>query len=74
MGQEDLKQAGGQGDLRHQDDGPPALVQHLPDQVEVHLGFAAARDPVEQGRLGLFRVQQGGQALAGPLLLVVQLR
>ena len=72
MGNKDLEQAGGQGDLRHHDDGPSALVQNLLDQVEVDLGLAAAGDPVEQGRLGLSRVHQLGQAFTGPLLLGIQ--
>ena len=50
----DLEQAGGQGDLRHHDDGPPPLVQNLLDEVEVHLGLAAAggADNAQRSALG----------------------
>ena len=40
-----------QGDLRHQHDGALAPVQAGFDAPQVHLGLAAARDPVQQGRL-----------------------
>ena len=72
VGQEDAEQAGGQGDLGDQDDGPLSLVQGVPDEVKVHLGLSRAGDAVEQGRLGLRRSQQSGQAFIGPLLLVIE--
>ena len=40
-----------QGDLRHQHDGALALLEAGFDAPEVHLRLAAARDPVEEGRL-----------------------
>ena len=44
---------GGQADLGHQNKSSAAQPQGLFDQLEEHQGLAAARDPVQQGRVGL---------------------
>ena len=51
---------GRQGDLRHQHDGALPLLEAGFDAPEVHLRLAAARDPVEEGRLA------GGEGLHLP--------
>ena len=72
VGQEDLQQAGGEGDLRHQHHGPPPCGQCRLDQVEVHLGLAAAGHPIEEGGLGLPAFHPVPQAGVGRLLLGVE--
>ena len=72
MRQKQLHQAGGQGDLRDHDNGPPPRRQGPLDQVEIDLGLAAAGNAIQQRSLGAVLLQQGGQALIGFLLLLVQ--
>ena len=59
MGEENAHQLGSQGDLRHQDQGSPALLQHLLDQADIHLGLPASGDAVQQGRRRPLRPGQG---------------
>ena len=60
----------GEGDLRHQRDGPPAEAAALVHGIEVDLGLAAAGHALEEegpGRRGL--VGEGGANLLRDLLL-----
>ena len=74
MGEEELQQAGGQGNFRDHYNGPPSRRQGLLDQMEVDLGLPAAGDPVEEGRLRLSPVHQRPQPFIGRLLRLVQRR
>ena len=45
---EALEQLWSQADFRHEHQALPARVQYLPDTAQIDLGFAAARDAIQQ--------------------------
>ena len=62
----------GQRDFRHQQDGVFPLVQRVLDEANIHLGFAAAGNAVQQRCLGLAALLQLLQPQKGGLLLLIQ--
>ena len=63
---------GRQHDLRHQDDGPPSLAQHLLHQTDIDLRLAGAGDALEQHRRRSFLLRQRPDATERRLLLRIQ--
>ena len=61
-----------QGDLRDQNDGLAALIQHMGDQLHVHLCLSAACDPVKEPRPGLPRIHGGLHRSRSPFLILVE--
>ena len=72
VGGKDAQQLGGQGDLRHQEQGGLSPLQGLLDQAQIDLGLSAPRHPVQQGGRRLSRPAQGVQPLKGSLLLLIE--
>ena len=67
-----LQHLRGQRDFRHQQDGVFPLVQRVLDEANIHLGFAAAGNAVQQRCLGLAALLQLLQPQKGGLLLLIQ--
>ena len=71
---EPAQHLGGQGDLRHQQNGAFALFQGMLDQLDIHLGLAAAGNAEQQRGLRRSSGLQGAKTLKSSLLGSVQLQ